>query len=328
MMGKIDSTPVPATDLVVNRTPAAAPAPAQPLFSREQVQLLKDTICKGGTDDELKLFVEVCKRKNLDPFSRQIHAIKRWDSTLKREVMSYQTGIDGFRLIAERTQRYEGQEGPFWCGPDGKWLDVWLVNRAPVAARVGVFRRGFRQPLYAVALYTEYVQYNQSGKPNSMWSKMPANQLGKCAEALALRKAFPEELSGLYTNDEMEQADSPHDPPPLPPTAKPPVDDMTDVPEGVRFMHSAMQQGGIKAVCEVFGELKRRLIEVMGPAGETEYYRILREVGKAEHANVLKQKAARNASWAMWQAIEQAEALRQPAEAEPEAESREPGEGE
>lgn len=321
MTGKIDSTPLPATDLVVAPTAAT---PAQPLFNREQVQLLKDTIAKGATDEELKLCIEVCRRKNLDPFSRQIHFVKRWDSTLKREVMTYQTGIDGFRLIAERTGRYEGQDGPFWCGRDGKWFDVWLDIHPPAAARVGVFRRGFLKPLFAVALYPEYVQYNQSGKPNSMWAKMPANQLAKCAEALALRKAFPEELSGLYTNDEMGQAD------PHPPATTPPGDngdDMTDVPDGVKLMWSTMR--GIKEVCEVFANLKARMMQVMGAAGQAEYYRILRESGNAAHANELKQRAARRTSWAMWQAIEQAEELRRPAaDAEPEAETREPGDGE
>jgi phage recombination protein Bet len=307
--------------------------PAQP-YSREQLQLLKDTIAKGTTDIEFKFGIEVIRRKNFDPFSRQVYFIKRWDATLKREVMTIQIGIDGLRLIAERTGRYEGQEGPYWCGRDGKWTDVWLdAAHPPMAAKVGIFRKGFKQALYAVALYSEYVQFNRENKPNQMWSKMPANQLSKCSEALALRKAFPEELSGLYASEEMGQADTADAPIPPPAVAgKPTDDDLSDVPVAVQMMHSAMQEGGIKMVCQIFADLKARLIKAMGPGGETEYYRILHEFGGGvEHANQLKQKAARRASNAMWLAIEQAESLRQPVEDEApavELEDREPGQGE
>lgn len=188
-------------------------------LSADQVVLLTRTIAQGATEDELALFLQQCHRTGLDPFSKQIYAIKRYDSAQRKEVVAWQVSIDGLRLIADRTGKYEGQTPPQWCGQDGVWRDTWFADEPPAAARVGVRRAGFPEPLYHVVMYNEYVQrksQNNGGGPTKFWATMPATMLAKCAESGALRKAFPNELSGLYTPEETGN-DAGREEAPLPP---------------------------------------------------------------------------------------------------------------
>ncbi len=188
--------------------------PSNNHLSREQIDLIKKTVAKDATDLELQFFVARCDKTQLDPLSHQIWFTKR------KGVMSIQTGIDGYRLIGDRTGRYAGQDGPWWCGKDGQWVDVWLRSEHPEAARVVVKKvlpTGDIGTFPGVALWAEYGD-NADG---FMWKKMPAGQLAKCAEALALRKAFPQEMSGIYVREEMDQA-GPQDRPVREITSAPP----------------------------------------------------------------------------------------------------------
>lgn len=163
----------------------------------QQLEIIRQQIAPNCTPSELALFAQVCAKTGLDPFARQVYAIKRGNK------MSIQTSIDGFRLIAERTGVYAGQLGPYWCGDDGKWVEVWLNDQPPAAAKVAVLRKDWNEPLWAVARFSSYTQ------SQGLWHKMPDLMIAKVAESLALRRAFPAEMSGLYTAEEMSQADEP-----------------------------------------------------------------------------------------------------------------------
>ena len=164
------------------------------LWTPEQTQLISTTIAPGCSNDELRLFAYACQRTGLDPFSKQIYAIKRGGK------MTIQAGIDGLRAIAERTGQLDGSE-THWCGDDGVWTDVWLGSKPPAAAKTIIHRKGSTHPFTGVARFADY----SAGQ--GLWSKMGAAMIAKCSEALALRKAFPADMSGVYSTDEMHQAE-------------------------------------------------------------------------------------------------------------------------
>ncbi|MFF8422903.1 phage recombination protein Bet [Streptomyces sp. NPDC015680] len=191
---------------------ALAVRPDQTTWTPEQAAVLRQSGIKDQvTAAELSGFLHLCQRTGLDPFSRQIYLIGRYSKKDGRDVYTPQTGIDGYRVIAQRvtghTNGTYGYEDTVWCDPSGRWRDVWLADEPPAAAKVTVIRNG--QRFSAVATFREYVQTFSDGNPKGLWAKMPAGQIAKCAEALALRKAFPHDLAGVYTAEEMEQADNP-----------------------------------------------------------------------------------------------------------------------
>lgn len=178
-------------------------------FTPQQMTALESLGVQQAMPAEVQMFFDQCQRTQLSPWARQIYMIGRWDGRLGRNKYQVQVSIDGLRLVAERTKEYQGQTAPEWCGPDGQWRDVWLESQPPAAARVGVWRENFREPTYGVARLAGYMPMTKQGQPQGLWRTMPDVMIAKVAEALALRKAFPMELSGLYTGDEMQQADQP-----------------------------------------------------------------------------------------------------------------------
>lgn len=191
---------------------ALAIRPDQTTWTEQQGAVLRQSgIDNQVAAEELSAFLHLCQRTRLDPFSRQIYLIGRFDGRQQRKVYTPQTSIDGYRVIAHRAAAEAGHalgyEDTLWCAKDGRWQDVWLSDAPPAAAKVTVIRNGMR--FSAVARYSEYVQTKKNGDPSGLWGKMPATMTAKCAEALALRMAFPHDLAGVYTAEEMAQADNP-----------------------------------------------------------------------------------------------------------------------
>src|SRR5690606_19342676 len=167
-------------------------------------------IADAPAGDQL-VFLHYAQRTGLDPFAKQIYMIGRreWDAKTRQETyrVLFRSGIDGLRVIAERTGRYEGRTPISWCGEDGVWRDVWLdPTRPPTAARCGVYKRGFREPLVAVAVFNEDAGRKKGGALTAMWATKGSHMIGKVAEALALRAAFPQDLGGIYTPEETDRA--------------------------------------------------------------------------------------------------------------------------
>ena len=196
-------------------------------WTQRQIAALKQLgVSNNVTKADLDIFLAQSKRTGLDPFSKQIYMIGRRQkigNTDQYEIkQTIQVGIDGLRAIAHRVaqQCHEvfSMSDTLWADNSGVWHDVWLAPMPPAAAKVSVKRGG--GTFSAVALFKEYVPIYK-GKPSGMWLTKPALMIAKCAEALALRKAFPTDMSGIYTDDEM--------------------DNVKDIPETVETAKSSQQ---------------------------------------------------------------------------------------
>lgn len=189
-------------DLVHSTNGAAMqPRQSQPLqFSDEQRQIIRDTLANGASEQEFAPLMEMAKARGLNPLTQQIWFVKRWDSAKSREVWACQVSIDGLRAQAERTGLYAGQDEPeFEYEKDGRLK----------LAKVKVYRKDWERPAVGVARWSEFAALKKDGTPTHMWANKSHIMLAKVAEAQALRKAFPQDTSGLYTAEEMEASSGP-----------------------------------------------------------------------------------------------------------------------
>jgi phage recombination protein Bet len=158
--------------------------------------LIKQSVAPDSTTEEFGLFIYDCQMRGLNPLKKEIYFVKRAGKA------THQVSIDGFRIIAQRTGEYQGQTKVEFSEDQVQVGDL----SAPEFAEVGVWRNGFKEPVVARAYFDEFKQ-EFKGKLGTMWAKMPRHMLSKCAESLALRKAFPDTLAGIYTTEEMGVAE-------------------------------------------------------------------------------------------------------------------------
>lgn len=200
----------------------------QTAFNAHQVAMLRQIGVEDAEPADLDLFFHICQRTGLDPFARQIYMIGRETDvkvrvpldngnsrveTKRMTKFTIQTGIDGYRLIGVRASRAQGDQTshdePLWRGKPGtdydRWVDYWPESAGqPAACKYTIWVNGQRHT--AVCNFNEYAQYSGKGELTSMWKKMPANQLAKCAEAQAWRKAYPADFSGVILEDAAQHA--------------------------------------------------------------------------------------------------------------------------
>lgn len=217
-------------------------------FSDEDRRIIRESICPSATPDEFSSLMKIAALRRLNPLLGQVHFIKRrqqFDGEWK-ERWRAETGIDGLRAKAEETKLYDGQDEPeFSYDKEGRLL----------CAKVRVWKRDIPRAFVGVAYFSEFASFTKDGRPTRMWGEKPHVMLAKCAEAQALRKAFPDELSGLYTVEESEREEQPSA---TVPTA--PVPQIAEESQVVESIPDRAQR--LIAICEKPEVTTRELTEV------------------------------------------------------------------
>lgn len=162
-------------------------------LDQDQIDLIKRTIAKNATNDELNLFLYYCNKTGLDPLAHQIWFIKM------NGQLNIQVSIDGLRLVAERSGLYAGQDGAIFTVEE-------IDGRKDLRCDVTVYKFAQSGERYPVATGSAYLSEYSSNNP--LWKTKPRVMLSKVAESLALRKGFPLELSGIYTPEEFSTTTS------------------------------------------------------------------------------------------------------------------------
>lgn len=196
---KPETKPEVRTENVAAPIELARRAPLE--FTDDQRKMIRETYAAGTDDSTFAVLMEIARLRRLNPITGQCHFVSRPhnfgtdDSPRWGKKWSVQVAIDGFRAKAEEHPAYDGQsEKVFTYSTDGRQL---------ISCRVEVYRKDRKHPFVATCYYDEYVQTKKNGEPVKMWLTKRHIMLGKCTEAAALRMAFPDELGGLYTEDEM-----------------------------------------------------------------------------------------------------------------------------
>lgn len=214
-----------STALDLNHAPAAlAIQPGQIAWDATQLAALSQLGLADAGDGDRAVFLHVCQRTGLDPFARQIYMIARREKVPGsqnqwRNRWTIQTGIDGFRVNRDRAEKKAGMRGVLgravFYDPEGNEHKAWLHPRPPVACEITYTvrdRDGSATPYTSVLRFTEYAQVSGDGNLIAQWKDKPAHMLEKCTEADVYRKAFPQDFSGIYLEDEApppQQQDAP-----------------------------------------------------------------------------------------------------------------------
>jgi len=197
----------------MNEKPSQTAVPT-PFLSEDEIALLKRTLLVKFPEDQQLTFVRICQRTKLDPFVKQIYPTTRYTKIGKGQdaervaTLVTVTGIMGLCALAERTGNYDGCIMA-WSGKDGVWRPEWLSDEFPEAARCTVFHKQRTHPEIGIARWGGFAGqiYNYQSKQwelSDFWIRMPEYMLGKCAKALALRGAFPDQMSNVYIREELD----------------------------------------------------------------------------------------------------------------------------